>query len=348
MNTLETMTSLPWIDWDVAARTARRLAPPGPRASRGEREQLVAELRADAAQTVEVIIETTELPHAGEARELVVDRAGIIRANALVAQQLLGAGDDDTKPVDPVRAAAGVSRGMGMGAVLALLGSRILGQYDPFGTQPTLYLVAPTIMAVERELEVPTADFRMWVALHEQTHRVQFANAAWLPDYLVERVSAIADAEDEAFWQDLPARLAQLRSDRRQKRPVSMRVLNAFSSQSTVAAIDEINAAMSLLEGHADLMMDRGGRRLLSSVGRIRASFDRRRSPSGIPALVNKLLGMDAKLAQYAEGAAFCRRVIRVGGVELLNVAFSEPEALPSMNELLHPDQWCERMAGNG
>ena len=347
MNTLETMTSLPWIDWDVAAQTGRRLVAPGARGSRTEREQLVAELRADARRTAEAIVETTRLPHAGEARELIVDRATIVRANALTAQQML-APLTGARPANPVAAAAGLTRGASIGVVLGMLGGRILGQYDPFGAQPTLYLVAPTIMAVEQQLKVPPADFRMWVVLHEQTHRVQFANASWLPGYIAERTRAIADAEDEAIWDDLPARLHQIRADRREKRPASMRVLNAFSSQATVTALAQVNAAMSLLEGHADVMMDRSGRRLMSSVATIRARFQNRRSPSGIPALLNKLMGMDAKLAQYAEGAAFCRRVIRIGGVELLNEAFSGPDALPSMDELLHPDRWCERMAGNG
>ena len=79
-----------------------------------------------------------------------------------------------------------------------------------------------------------------------------------------------------------------------------------------------------------------------------RAKFQGRRSPSGLPALLNKLMGMDAKLAQYAEGAKFCRQVMAIGGVGLLNEAFSEAGAMPSMQELLHPDQWCERIAGNG
>lgn len=347
MNTLDTMTSLPWIDWDAAARTGRRLVPPGPRASRAERDQLVAELRADARRSAEVIVDTTQLPQAGQARELVVDRAGIVRANVLTARRMLAAATDP-RPDGAAAKTAGYARGVSIGTVLGMLGSRILGQYDPFGEEPTLYLVAPSIMAVEQQLKVPAADFRMWVVLHEQTHRVQFANATWLPGYLSERARALAEAEDEAFWHDLPARLEQIRADRRENRPASMRVLNALSSPATVAAMSEVNAAMSLLEGHADVMMDRSGRQLIGSVSTIRAKFQGRRSPSGLPALLNKLMGMDAKLAQYAEGAEFCRQVMATGGVGLLNEAFSEAGAMPSMQELLHPDQWCERIAGNG
>lgn len=342
---------MPWIDWDAAARTGGTLVNPGPRASRTEREQLVAELRADARRSTEAIVDATKLPVAGHARELVVDRAGIIRANSNTARQMLGSVTDD-RPAGRAAQLAGHARGVSIGTALGLLGSRILGQYDPFGAEPTLYLVAPTIMAVERQLKVPAADFRMWVVLHEQTHRVQFANAPWLRDYLIERARAIAAAETEdggeGFWRDLPGRVAQARSDREDHRPASMRVLNAFSSPQTVTAMAEVSAAMSLLEGHADVMMDRSGKKLMTSVSMIRKRFQGRRTPSGIWVVLNKILGMDAKQAQYAEGAAFCREVLRKGGAELLNEAFAGPAALPSMTELLHPQQWCERISGNG
>lgn len=336
------MTTLPWIDWEHAERVGLEFVPAGPSVSRGEREQIVAQLRQLAGRAREIVVESTGLPEAGQARELVIDRRTIVRANVATASHLmdeLGAG-----PQGPLSVAAGQLRGASVGAVLALVGSRILGQYDPFGVQPTLYLVAPTIMAVERHLKVNPTDFRMWVALHEQTHRVQFANAPWLREHLLARMRAVIDAADESIWHDLGQRLDQIRHDRAEGRPVSLRLINAISSPSTVAALDEISAVMSLLEGHADVMMDRAGTRVIPTVGAIRARFDARRARGGVFSLVNRLLGMDAKLAQYADGARFCRHVVGAGGVELLNRAFSGPEALPTLTEMLHPEQWCERV----
>ena len=108
--------------------------------------------------------------------------------------------------------------------------------------------------------------------------------------------------------------------------------------------MDEVTAVMSLLEGHADLMMDRAGRSVIPTVSTIRARFDARRAKGGIHGLINRLLGMDAKLAQYADGASFCRHVMRRGGTGLLNRAFEGPQWLPTLTELLAPEQWCLRL----
>lgn len=340
------MSALPWIDWDEAERVATGLVASGPKVNRSERDQIVRQLRGQAIRASGLITQASGLPFVGQAGEWVVDRRTLVRANISTAQHIfnqLGA-----VPEGPLSAAAGYLRGAAIGGALATIGARILGQYDAFGPSPALYLVAPTIMAVERKLKVNPTDFRMWVVLHEQTHRVQFANAPWLRDHLIEQMHVIVSAVDEPFWADLGRRLEQLRRDKADDRPASLRLVNALSSPETVAAMDEVTAVMSLLEGHADVMMDRAGKGEIRSVASIRARFDARRARGGIFALVNRLLGMDAKLAQYADGAKFCRHAIKVGGTPLLNLAFESPQQLPSLTELLNPDQWCERMTGHG
>ncbi|MGB3955137.1 MAG: zinc-dependent metalloprotease [Brooklawnia sp.] len=338
------MTELPWIDWDAAEQVALQLVKPGPGVTRGERDQIVGQLRQQARRATEIIIDASGLPLAGQARELVVDRRNLVRVNVATARRLtdsLGPAPDG-----PLGQAAGRARGTTIGGLLASLGGRILGQYDPFGGPPTLYLVAPTIMAVERQLKVDPTDFRMWVVLHEQTHRVQFANAPWLPDHLVGLVVTMLTADEQPLWQNLDQRLAKIRRDRAEGRPISLRLINAVSAPELVAALDQVTAVMSLLEGHADVMMDRAGRSVIPSVATIRARFNARRARGGIHGLVNRLLGMDAKLAQYADGARFCRQVIRRGGVGLLNRVFESPATMPALPELLHPEQWYERMTG--
>lgn len=336
------MTALPWIDWDAAEQVGLELVDPGPRVGRPERAQIVTQLREQARRAADLLVEASGLPEVGDARELVVNRRNIIRANVATARRLtsesIGVADS------PLEAAAGRARGATIGGALAVVGTRILGQFDPFAETPTLYLVAPTILAVERGLKVNPTDFRMWVTLHEQTHRVQFANAPWLRNHLIGQLRAIVEADDEPLWSDLGRRLEQIRRDKTAGRPVSLRLINAFSSPDVAAAMDEVTAVMSLLEGHADLMMDRAGRSVIPSVATIRARFDARRTKGGVHGLINRLLGMDAKLAQYADGASFCRHVMRRGGTGLLNRAFEGPQWLPTLTELLDPEQWCRRL----
>ena len=104
--------------------------------------------------------------------------------------------------------------------------------------------------------------------------------------------------------------------------------------------------AMALLEGYADDMMDRVGPDVVPTVASIRARFDARRNRGGWTKAVNSALGMDLKLAQYRDGARFCRAVIDRVGVDGLNVVYDEPANLPSPAEIAHPATWLRRVHG--
>ena len=82
------MTALPWIDWDAAEQVGLELVDPGPRVGRPERAQIVTQLREQARRAADLLVEASGLPEVGEARELVVDRRNIIRANVATARRL--------------------------------------------------------------------------------------------------------------------------------------------------------------------------------------------------------------------------------------------------------------------
>ena len=234
-----------------------------------------------------------------------------------------------------------------LGGALALVGSRVLGQFDPFaGEAGVLYLVAPSVWEVEHALDVPPRDFRLWVALHERTHHVQFAAAPWLADHLRSRIDGLlnpllgAEAGDE-FLDSLRALPDALREGES--------LLDAVVGPEQAAAVEEIGALMSLLEGHADVLMDTVGRKVIPRVGRIRRAFDaRRRSATGIRAIVSTLLGIDEKIAQYARGAAFVRAVVRDRGHDGLAAVWEAPELLPSAAEIAEPALWLARVPRPG
>ena len=337
------MTELPWIDWDAAEQVALQLVKPGPGVTRGERDQIVGQLRQQARRATEIIIDASGLPLAGQARELVVDRRNLVRVNVATARRLtdsLGPAPDG-----PLGQAAGRARGTTIGGLLASLGGRILGQYDPFGGPPTLYLVAPTIMAVERQLKVDPTDFRMWVVLHEQTHRVQFANAPWLPDHLVGLVVTMLTADEQPLWQNLDQRLAKIRRDRAEGRPISLRLINAVSAPELVAALDQVTAVMSLLEGHADVMMDRrpvGHPQRGHHPGPVQRPARQGRHPRvGQPAARD---GRQARPVRRRGPILPAGHQARRGGAA--QPGFESPATMPALPELLHPEQWYERMTG--
>ncbi len=187
------MTAAEMIDWDLAISIGSRLAGSGPEVSRAEADAVVAELRDGATRSTGLVRDYTGLVAADHetgatAPLLVVDRPGWIRANAESFDVLLSPFVD--KVTEKKGPPAGLSKAVGsrvtgaeIGAVLGFLGGKVLGQFDPFHDPVgRLLLVAPNIVHVEREIEADPHDFRLWVCLHEETHRVQFTAVPWMRD----------------------------------------------------------------------------------------------------------------------------------------------------------------------
>lgn len=361
------------VDWDAAARVAGRLAAPGPVAARGELEALVAELRASAGTAARHVVDATGMaPADGRAPEAlarvhVVDRPRWAAANAQMFAVMAAplARRSDGTPVQ-VPDAARLAAAAQAGGVLALLAGKVLGQLDPFTAGPgepgRLLLVAPNVLQVERALGVDPHDFRLWVSLHEQTHALQFAAAPWLGAHLRARsAELLSDLADLAPRPDRPrertARPAGPRLDdllgalvRGVTGPEGSGGLLQVLTPRQRTVFDEVSAVMALLEGHADVMMDEVGPRVVPTVRSIRRAFERRRDQAaragGLERVLRRLLGLDLKLAQYRDGAAFVRAVRREVGPEGFNAVWSGAQALPTPAEVGDPAAWVRRVHG--
>jgi len=322
------MDAIPAVDWELAARSGAGLVPAGPRLDRSEIAAVVAELRTAAATATGHVRDVTELERPAEAQVLVVDRAGWMTAISQSAQALLEGAGGPAQPADnPWRMARAKALAVQAGGVFAVLSTRILGQFDPFHRPERLLLVAPNVVAAERKLGVVPRDFRLWVCLHEETHRFQFGTAPWLRGHVLGLIGELLDGDELQFgWPDAEG----LRS--------------VFGSPEQQQAFDQVNAVMALLEGHADVMMDRVGTSVVPTYPSIRKAFNARREANGIFGVAQKLLGLDMKMAQYRDGAAFCRAVIDAADVATLNRAFSAPGMLPSTDELRDPQRWLHRV----
>ena len=329
--------SLPLIDARTAVRVGRRTVPPGPDLSSGEIEDVVAGLRRAAAASLAPVAEVTQLtlPPDADPEAAVIDRAAWVEANVTMALGMLAeaAGSPLPTPVSLRDRAAARANGAQLGAALAVFGTRILGQYLPFAARPRLVVVAPNIVKVERTLGVVPEDFRLWVLLHERTHHLQFAHAPWLREHLARRVGEVIDDDAPGGGPVTDGR-----------RHASL--VDAVTTPRQRRVFEEVGATMALLEGHAEVMMDRVGPGVVPSVAAIRERFDRHRRRGGVARLVGRALGMDVKLAQYAEGAAFCRAVIDRVGVPGLNAAFDAPDRLPTPDEIRDPARWVGRVHG--
>ena len=340
------------IDWDLAARAGGRLAPRGPQVSRESALEVVTEL-AEVALAAELPVrELTGLAQGLPIPQAqIVDRRGWIKAAAASMRELAdGSGESDT-PRSPL---AAKTAGLQAGAVLAFLSSAVLGQYDPFtGEDGTLLLVAPNMVAVERMLDVDQSDFRLWVCLHEVTHRIQFAAAPWLRDYMREQVKILSEVGGEPVAQIVERLAAEVKERRTGHVDPNapggvIGLLRATQAPPQRDALDRILALGTLLEGHADHVMDAVGPEVVPTVAEIRKKFDsrRRRRVNPVQRVFRALLGMDAKMQQYIRGKKFVDAVVADVGIARFNTVFTSPETLPLFTEIADPQAWTKRVLG--
>ncbi len=339
-------TGLP-VDWSLAARTAARLMPGGPTISPSEARRAVELLRSDAA-TAEGHVRT--LTGLGAGLPLlpadVVDRPSWAAA-AIEGMTVLTSSARLPEMPAMARAVTERTAGLQTGAVLAYLGSRVLGQYDPFGgpdREGRLLLVAPNIVAAQGALDVSLADFSMWVCLHEATHRLQFTAVPWLRSYFADQVAEFLSAAETSVMgmlDRLPAALASARGG-----GDGLGLLELLQSPEQRAVLDRLLALTTLLEGHADHVMDAVGPSVVPSVETIRARFtERRRSGGPFDWLLRALLGVEAKVRQYAVGSAFTRAVVDEVGMAGFNTVWTSADTLPTRAELAEPGLWLIRVA---
>jgi coenzyme F420 biosynthesis associated uncharacterized protein len=339
------------IDYDLAVATAKRLAPAPPQVSWADASQIVGELRGLAVRAEEHVRGVTGLVPPGEPLEAtVVDRPGWAAANVEGFKVVLDPLVEKVTAKSPNAVATAVTAkvaGVQMGSVLAWLSSKVLGQYEVFlpeeGTG-RLVLVAPNIVETERRLGVDPSDFRLWVALHEVTHRTQFTAVPWMHAHVRSEVQALL----EATSLDDPAQLAARLKAVATGLPKGGSLVELLQTPEQKQVMDRVTAFMSLLEGHAEHVMDAVGPEVVPSVRHIRARFDQRRKESGgvVDKVLRRLLGLDLKALQYAEGKRFVDTAVRELGMEGFNKVWESPATLPTRTEIREPLAWVRRISG--
>ncbi|MGI5349647.1 zinc-dependent metalloprotease [Streptomyces sp. CA-250714] len=378
------MTSLggvQMVDWNLAVATATRLGRPGPEVSREEARGIVAELRRHAKVSEEHVRDFTRLtpanPEMADTPVLVVDRPGWVRANVAGFRELLSpllAKVEERRAGTPggavLGAVGGKVTGVEVGMLLSFLSSRVLGQYETFAPVSRdlpggadgggrLLLVAPNIVHVERELEVDPHDFRLWVCLHEETHRTQFTAVPWLRDHLRMEIQSFleqTDIDPTTLLERLREAVQSLSGNKpgegaggeapeggAEERPSLVELVQTPAQREVLG---RLTAVMSLLEGHADYVMDGVGPQVVPTVTEIREKFQKRRATGAgrLDMALRKLLGLDAKLRQYRDGERFVRTVVDEVGMEGFNRVWTSPNTLPTKAEIARPAEWIARV----
>ncbi len=370
------------IDWGTAQRVGELIAgsPPFGGLRSASVEPLVHEFAGKVA-TYSGLTASAELP----SLEL-VDRPGWIAANLRTMRPLLAplaetVGNGAGPLTGPLRSASGLLLGAQVGALTGMLSQRVLGQYDlallDASVKPRLLLLAPNLAGAARTLGVDRDELVLWVSIHEITHAVQFSGAPWLREYLGGMLKELIDGlqmtiagkaangngtepEQESNgkrsgWMGSVQKLADLGGwapDPSQLREIVERarrgeVMRLTLGEDRWKLVERMQAAMSLIEGHAEHTMDAIGADVLPTLPRLREAMTRRRENRGLPwRVLERLLGLELKLRQYEMGRRFCDAVVDAGGPQALALAWTGPETLPTPAELEDPALWIARVAG--
>jgi coenzyme F420 biosynthesis associated uncharacterized protein len=342
------------VDWSLAARIARRAA--GEQRHSPAPADLAA--RADVARE-RVVAATGLVPTRPVPVVEWVDRGTWIDANLATMRSTLAPvleADEPAgsaarpEPPSGLQAAGAAAVAAEVGGLLGLFSRRVLGQYDldllDPRAAPRLLLVGPNLDHAAGELGADRDELVTWVTLHEVTHAVQFGAVDWLRpqlgDTLRELIAALDVRPD-------PRTLLRLRLDDVRRIGAAVRrdgALAAALGPQRRGLLDRVQGTMGLVEGHAEWAMDRAGDDVLADVPALRAALDRRRETRApLLRILDRLLGFDLKLRQYADGRRFCDAVVAARGEDGLRDAWSSPALTPTPAELTAPERWLERTA---
>lgn len=345
------------VDWELAARIARKVAGQEPLASSYLYDSLAPDF-AEATELAEQLVtaETGLASLDGPARARVIDRGDWIDANIASFQRLLrpltdkvtGSLDDGVFSAASSKVAAAQ-----LGTVLGWMSRRVLGQYDLLlaeddnpQDQDLVYYVGPNVLAIEKRFAFAPKEFRLWLATHELTHRAQFTGVPWMRHHFIGLVEQTLDAVDPDPDR-IMAGVKRLIADKRRGETTALDngLASLFATDDQRQVLDQIAGLMSLLEGHGDVTMTRAAQAHVPSAERFhRVLHQRRTQPKGVAKVMQKLIGIEAKLAQYEQGERFIESIEQVRGDRAVDIIWNDPQHLPTLDEIKAPDTWLERV----
>ena len=352
------------VDWSLAGRIARRVAGGDPLA----RSYLAASLADDfddaSARAERLVAEFTGLTPPTPARARVLDRGDWVDANVASMRRLLAPLADRIGDRVARSALAPVGRTVTateLGVLLGWLSQRVLGQYDllvpddadggdgpatAHATDDAVYYVGSNVLALEKRFAFRPRDFRLWIALHECTHRAQFTAVPWLRPYFVSLVGDLLGSIDPDPRRLVEALRVALEEARRGRNPLDDGGLVALLAPPQHRGnLARMQALMTLLEGHGNRVMNALGAEHVAGQARMARALEARRRTTGVTAALHKLVGVDAKLRQYEVGEAFVAAIEREAGPRAIDAAWRGPEWLPTTAELTAPTEWLARVA---
>ncbi len=339
-------------DWNTAIDIGRRVAGSGPGVPAVERARMREHFAEMVPESERLIREFTGLSFEGfRARAWVMSRGEHVRANVGALQRLMEPLAERVMAGKTGRAEVRrKALGMQVGGLLGYVSRRVLGQYDAFlppDDEGLLYFVGPNVAEAETRFGLPQRDFRLWISLHEVTHRVQFGGSPWLRSYLrqlIDTYFSTVNLDSKQFVQQLRRAADEVRAGGEWRGPGAFFLLLSPEQRELFY---KVQAVMSLLEGHASYVMNEVARERVQDLARLRRSLEARRRTSGIERSLQRAIGFESKVKQYDAGEYFVRTVVDAAGMQTFNRVWAEERNLPNLAEIADPGLWLVRVAGS-
>jgi coenzyme F420 biosynthesis associated uncharacterized protein len=339
------------VDWATARTVARIVAGRDPLVSSYLGASLDADFGALTVVAEELVAAHTGLHPPGHVRAVVLDRREWVDSNLASMRNMLDPlmqrfGEKLAhNPFAPIGRRVAATE---MGALLGYVAQRVLGQYDllvPDDRGEAVYYVGANVLALEKRFAFRPRDFRLWIAIHEVTHRAQFVGVPWMREYflsLVQQVFELVDPDPRTLARALSNAVEAIR---RGQNPLDEGgLVGLISTPEQRGVLGQVQALMSLLEGHGNVVMTDLGRRHVAGEERMARVLHQRRQTGGLAQQMQKLLGLEQKMRQYEVGEKFVRGVLDIGGPRAIDHAWVAPENLPELSELDNPGAWLARV----
>lgn len=339
------------IDWSTAADVGRRVGGGGLSIPAVERARLREDFAALVPHAESLVSEFTGLSANGfRSRAWVMSRGEWVSANLRGLQRML---EPLAERILGQRGSRAHFRrkalGAQIGVLLGYVSRKVLGQYDIFlppDDDGLLYFVGPNVAEVERRFALPGHDFRLWISLHEVTHRVQFGATPWLRSYLSGLVETYLDSVELDAGQlarQLKRAVEEVRAGAEWR---GMGALFLLMTPEQRELFQKMQSVMSLLEGHATYVMNKAATGRVHDVARLRRTLRERRRSGGVERAFQRAIGFETKVRQYDAGDRFVATVVERTGMDGFNLVWQREENLPTLIEVADPGRWLARVPG--
>jgi coenzyme F420 biosynthesis associated uncharacterized protein len=343
------------VDWRTARVVGEQIAGKGAPLTAVQRARLLEDFGDVVPEAESLARDFTGLAGGQyRARPWVMTRSQWLQANLRGFERILEPFAEKVMAQRSNGALSGIRRNVlaaQVGGLLGYLGHRVLGQYDLFlppDDDGLIYFVGPNVAGVERKFGFRPREFRLWLSLHEVAHKVQFAAAPWLRGYLLGLMDSYlgtVEIDPGMLAQSLKRAIDEVRSGTANYRGFGWIFLLMTPEQREM--VRQMQAMMSLLEGHGNFVMEEVSRGRIPGADAFRRTLHQRRSKAGVEKAFQKAIGFDVKTRQYEQGERFVSDVVRQAGLQTFNRVWEAPANLPTMEEIARPQDWVARVAAS-